>query len=64
MHDDRIDAGLLQKCDVARKGAPEFGISHGVTAIFHDDRLRGRRALVLLSHSVELHLMLRASALP
>ncbi|MNW06841.1 hypothetical protein D3C71_2033160 [compost metagenome] len=39
MHDDRVDARLLQQRDIACKGAAEFGIAHGVAAVFHDDRL-------------------------
>ena len=39
MDDDRVDAGLLEQCDIARKGLAELGIAHGVAAIFHHDRL-------------------------
>jgi hypothetical protein len=39
MDDDRVDAGLFQKRDIASEGAAEFDIAHGVAAIFHHDRL-------------------------
>ncbi|QTK79802.1 hypothetical protein AT6N2_C2157 [Agrobacterium tumefaciens] len=39
MHDDGVDAGLLQKGDVFRESLPERGITHGVTAIFYHDGL-------------------------
>ena len=36
MHDDRVDAGLLEQRDVAREGLAERGVAHGMAAIFHD----------------------------
>ena len=39
MHDDRIDAGLLQQRDVAGEGLAELDVAHGVAAIFHHDGL-------------------------
>ncbi len=39
MDDDRVDARLLQKRDIAGEGLAELGIAHGMAAIFHDDRL-------------------------
>ncbi|MNT87838.1 hypothetical protein D3C72_2283090 [compost metagenome] len=39
MDDDRVDARLLQKRNIGGKGLAQFGIAHGVAAIFHHDRL-------------------------
>ena len=39
MHDDRVDAGLLEQRDVAGEGLAERGVAHGVAAIFHHDGL-------------------------
>lgn len=39
MHDDGVDAGLLQQGDVFRESFAKRGIAHGVTAIFHHDCL-------------------------
>ncbi len=39
MHHDRVDAGLLEQRDIPGEGPSEFGIAHGVAAIFHDDVL-------------------------
>ena len=39
MHDDRVDAGLLEQRDVAGEGLAERGVAHGMAAIFHHDRL-------------------------
>src|SRR5690606_38487142 len=39
MHDDGIDAGLLQEGDIGREGFAEFGVTHCVAAIFHHDGL-------------------------
>ena len=37
--DDRVDLGLLQQRDVARKTLLRAGVAHGVAAIFHHDDL-------------------------
>ena len=39
MHHDRLDAGLFEQDDIARKGLPQFGIPHGMTTIFDHDSL-------------------------
>ena len=39
VHDDRIDARLLQVNDVLRKSVGKFGVAHRVAAEFHDDGL-------------------------
>ena len=37
--DDRLHAGLLQEHDVAGEGAGETGVTHGMAAVLHHDRL-------------------------
>jgi hypothetical protein len=39
VNDDRVDAGLLEKRDIRGERLAEFGVAHGVAAVFHDDRL-------------------------
>ena len=39
MHDDRVDAGLLEQRDIAGEGLAERDVAHGVAAIFHHDGL-------------------------
>jgi len=39
VHDDRVDAGLLEKRDVAGESLAELRVAHCVTAIFHHDGL-------------------------
>ncbi len=39
MHDDRLDAGLLQKRDVLGETSRQLRIAHGVASIFDDDDL-------------------------
>src|SRR3546814_10324819 len=39
MHHDRIDLGLLEQGDIARKGLAELEVAHGMAAIFHHDGL-------------------------
>ncbi|MNE45660.1 hypothetical protein D3C80_1399570 [compost metagenome] len=39
MHDDGVDAGLLQQGDIFRESLAECRIPHGVTTIFYHDGL-------------------------
>src|SRR3546814_1745000 len=39
MHDDGIDAGLLQEGDIGRESLAELGVTHCVAAVFHHDGL-------------------------
>ena len=39
VNDDRVDAGLLEKCDILRERLAEGCVAHGMTTIFHHDRL-------------------------
>ncbi len=38
MHNDRVDARLLQQNHVAGKLARNIFVAHGMAAVFHDDR--------------------------
>ena len=62
VHDDRVDARLLQVDDVLREGVRKLGVAHGVAAELHDDGLLVVANEVRNGFGQDARLQVRASA--